>query len=263
VTTSVSPHAVALIRDRVAKLLESATSAAHAAGMHRPRRRDMESRLHDLEVDAETAAVKQRLGATRAQEHHHDLVNAFTAVDGALTILSDESLGEDHRAALTGMLGSGMARLRVLCLTGADTAQVALSELATSLAGERGWNGRVALAVKPDMVVTGSPDEIADSIRRMLVHACQRATSGPVTLRGGRVGDRNEIWVDDCGPPLSTRQRREILEPGLRRPAPGFTTVTRLDVAFRLARDQGATVMVESRSGGGASFGISWPVSHD
>jgi hypothetical protein len=247
----------------VAGILDTAASVAHAAGLRRGRRRDLECRLHDLEVDAETAAVRLRLGATREQKHHHDLVNAFTAVEGALNILSDDSLTESHRSTLTGMLGSGLARLRVLVLTDADTDHVELSELARSLAAEPDRKGRVELAVEPDLVVTGSPDEIAESIRRMLVHACGRTPMSAVTLRGGPFGDRAEVWVDDCGRTLSPRERREILEPGLRRPVPGFTTVTSLDVAFRLARDQGATVMVESRTGGGASFGISWPVSYD
>jgi hypothetical protein len=235
----------------------------HAAGLPRARRRDIECRLHDVEIDAETAAVRQRLLTTQAQKHHHDLVNAFSAVEGALTILSDDSLGTAQRSALTGLLGSGLARLRVVVLSSPDPDRVALSDLTRSLADEPGWKGRLDLTVEPDMVIAGSPDEIAESIRLVLVHSCGRAPSSPVTVRAGHFGDRNEVWVDDVGPPLSPRERRRILEPGLRRRNDGSTTVGGLDVAFRLARDQGATVLVEPRIGGGASFGISWPASRD
>ncbi len=240
--------------------MSAAGSVLAAAGLGRSRWRQTRCRLYDLEVDAEIAEVRRRVEEARAGTRRHDVVNAFTAVEGAATILARETLTSADRSTLAAVLGSGLTRLRGLVVAGPDDHQVALAEATGALVEQAGWHDRVRVEVAPDLVVAGSPGETAEAVRQLVTYAFGRAPSMPVTVRAARRGDRIELWVDDHGRQLTARQRREIMAPDLRRP--GFARhdpVGGLRVAVGLARAQGGYVRVEARPGGGESFGISWP----
>ncbi|MDQ1369940.1 MAG: hypothetical protein QOF20_2293 [Acidimicrobiaceae bacterium] len=170
-------------------------------------------RLFDLEFDAEIADVRQRLERARMRKHHHDLVNAFTAVEGAALIMTRETLTAADRSMLNSLLGSGLTRLRELLVAGVGENHVALGDLAMSLAQDPGWCGRVKVDVGPDMAVTGSPGEIGEAVRQLLIFAVGRDPSSPVEVHGHRNGDRVELWIEDRGRQFSTRERTAILEP--------------------------------------------------
>lgn len=236
-----------------ASALGSARRRLRWASWHRTR-----CHLFDLQLDAEVAEVQQRLAVTRARVRHHDVVNALTAVEGAATILARESLSAADRSKLAGLLGSGLGRLHTLLVVVEPAGdRVVLADVATAVAEELAWRDRVHVDVSPDLVVAGRPDEIAETVRQLIVHASRRAPSRPIAVKGRRHGGRTELWVQDQGPRLSARERRRIREPArgrLFRPV----TVGPLHVAIRLARAQGADVRIESSPGGGASTGISW-----
>jgi len=69
-----------------------------------------------------------------------------------------------------------------------------------------------------------------------------------------------ELWVDGEGPSLSARQRRHMLRPEGRQSF-GADGADAIQIAIRLIRGFGGDLTVESRTGGGESFRISWPAS--
>lgn len=215
-------------------------------------------RIFDLQLDVEVAEVRQRLEAARARTRRHDLMNAFTAVEGAATILTQETLSPSDRSKLARLLGSGMRHVRELQFAEPAEGPAALGELIDSLSEEPDWPALVEVDVAGDLMVAGPRDEMAETIRQVLEHAGGRCPGSALAVRGCRRGARTELWVDDQGPRLTARERREVREPGCGRLF-GPIHVGPLHVAVRLARGQGGHVRVEPRPGGGESFGISWP----
>ena len=234
--------------------------ALDAAVRRRLRWGKARSRLFDLELDVEVADARQRIEVARARKHRHDMVNAFTAVEGAVMLLTNEAMTASDRSRLVEVLQSGLSRLHVLLLDGPDQGpdQVTLAELVTALAAEPGWGDRFHVDVAPDLVVVGSPAEVAETVRQLMSHVVERAPTGALGLRARRDGDRIELSVDDRGPRLSNRERHEMRGPDPR-PFFGAGGVQGLHVAIRLARAQGGDVRAEPRLGGGESFAISLP----
>jgi len=243
--------------------IAAASTAASAAALAASRRagRHARNRRFDLELDAATAEARERLRVAGARARRHDLVNAFTVVEGAATILAHETIRPSDRTTLTTVLESGLTRVRGVLASEfePDSATISLADASASVAKEPPWDTVVHLQVPPDLVASGSPGEIAEAIRQMLAYAHWRAPASPVTLRGERDGETAVLWVEDHGPQLPARQRRAFLEPDRR--LGQRETVTTLHVAIRLTREQGGDFRIHDRPGGGASFGICLPVS--
>ncbi len=171
------------------------------------------NRLFELEFDAEIVEIRQRLETARRRNYHHELVNAFTAVEGAALIMTRETLTESDRVMLNSLLGSGLTRLRELLVAGPWDGRVALGDVAKSLALEGSWQDRLHVDVVPEVVVSGSLGEIREAVRQLLVYVMGRTESGPIVVRAHRSGERVGLAVDDQGPALSAWGRTEILEP--------------------------------------------------
>jgi signal transduction histidine kinase len=246
-----------------APLVVAAAAAAGSAAVIVSCRRALGragQRRFDLELDAATAEVRHRLGVAQARTRRHDLANAITVVEGAATILAREHLRPADRSTLTEVLESGLSRVRRLLgrETAPDVADLILAEAAAAATKEPPWSERVELDVAFDLVARGSVGETTETIRQLLSYAHQRAPAYPVLVRGQRAGARVVVWVEDRGPAMSPRHRRAILEFD-RRPTRSPNIVTPLDVAIRLAREQGGDIRIEHRHGGGLSFGLCLP----
>jgi len=247
----------------------AAGSGLVAVGVTRNRYRQTACQLFDLEVDAEIVEVHRRLDEATRRRRGHDIVNAFTAVEGAAIIMAREALTPSDRSTLAAVLGSGLGHLRSLLAAAPEIERAALADVAAQVVHDQRCADRVRIDVAPDLVVPGAAGETAEVLRRLIVHAAGRSPSGLITVRAGRLGHRIDLWVDDRGPRLTPRQRREILQPG-HRPRSGSTRrreqrsaphpMDVLPVAIRLARGRGGDFRVVARVGGGESFGISWPV---
>jgi len=222
-------------------------------------------RLFDSELDAEAAAVRERLRVASVRSEHHALANAITAIEGAAMILEREfdGLTADDRATFARVLESGTARLRHLITAGGTPGdRVSLSAAAGEVAADSKWEQAVVLEMAPELVGAGSHGETREALRQILDFAQHRAPTGGVTVRGERDGDWVVLHVEDRGPDMSRSQRLAVADS----PAhPG--AAARLDdgpglrVAARLMRRQGGDLWVEAREGGGASFGICLPAA--
>lgn len=229
-----------------------------SAGLRLVGWRETRSRLFDLELGAEMAEVRERLGDARVRTRRHDEINALAAVEGAYLIMTRETLSASDQFTLEGLLENGLSRLRSLLLDEAEVESVALAELTNSLAAELGWHGRVLVDVATDLVVAGMRDEVAEVVRRLVTHCSRREPSGVVTVRARRQGDRVRLQIDDRGPRLSNRELRQVNRPDRRRSF-GVAGVSELDVAICIVRQQAGDVTVEARHGGGVSWRVCWP----
>jgi hypothetical protein len=241
----------------------AATTALSALGgliFGRVRWRQARGRLLDLEVEAETAEVRERLRAAEADAHRHDLINAYAAIEGAAMILEGKTLDAADRSKLQLMLASGIGHLRnLLDPGGAGADRVSLADAAAELAQEPAWLGQLHLDVAPDLVGMGSPGQTKEAVRQVLGYASRQVSTEPLTMRGQRAGQWVGLWVDDCGGGLSRRQRRALLNlKGDQHPGADFPMA--LHVAARLMRGQGGDLRVEPR-GGVLSFGVCLPAA--
>ena len=106
-------------------------------------------RLSELELDAQIVEVRQRLESVRMQKYRHDVVNAFTAVEGAATLMSRDGLSAADRSTLVEVVDSGLTDLRHLLFTPATSNHVALSELITSVVADAGERDRTFSSTWP------------------------------------------------------------------------------------------------------------------
>jgi hypothetical protein len=234
--------------------------ALSLSGAYAARRwKRVRSRLFELEVDAETAAVRDRLRQAVARSERHALVNAVTAVEGAAVILRRETLTPSDRESLGRVLDSGMISLRRLASGGKDpgAGRVSLAGLAATLAEEPAWQGRIRLDVPPDLVATGSSDQTVEAVRRLLSYVSRRGSTGPVTLRGERDADWVVLWVEGRAAARPRRRRPAAADlNGHRGSGPDDVT---LHVALRLVKGQGGELRIDGLRGGGRSFGVCLP----
>jgi hypothetical protein len=212
-----------------------------------------------MEVQAETAEVRERLRTGEADAHRHELINAFAAIEGAAMILEHESI-EAERAQLHELLASEIGHLRDLLGSGrVPLARVSLADVAAELAREPAWHDRLGFDVARDLVATGSPIQTKEALRQVLGYVGRRASAEPLTVRGERAGEEVGLWVDDVARRLSRRQRRVMFDLTGDRLRPGFPMA--LHVAARLLRGQDGDLRVEARTGGVLSFGVCLPAA--
>ncbi len=226
-------------------------------------RRDASRRRFDLELDAATADVRARLQEGAEQVRRHDLANAFTAVEGAATILARGGLRPADRTVLNEVLESGLRRVRAL-LTG-ETGQPGFSLAGVAAAATRDprWTSGLEVDVPSDLMGQGEPDVVEEAVRQLLAYGHRRSPrEGTLRLRGERGGDCAILWVEDRGPQIPPRERLAILDRDRRAPRHD-DRVTELHIAIRLTREQGGFVRIAERPGGGTSFGVCVPVRRD
>ena len=239
----------------------TAVSALGGLVLARERWRQVHCRLLDMEVQAETAEVRERLRVVAADAYRHELINAYTAIEGAAMILEQETL-EAERSQLHEMLASEIGHLRDLLDPGRGPLErVSLADAAAELAREPEWHDRLELDVAPDLVATGLPGQTKEAVRQVLGYVSRRAPAGPVTVRGQRADEWVGLWVDGGRRVLSRRQRRAMFDLTGDRLGPDFPMA--LHVAARLMRGQDGDLRVEARAGGVLSFGACLPTAPD
>lgn len=242
------------------RCVAGATAVAVLGALVARRWRLDSTRLFELEVDAETAAIRSRVLEAEAQATRHALANALTAVEGASLILDSDRLSASDRDAFRHILGLGLDRLRHFVGDdgGSPDGPFSLESVVKEVADDPRWCERIDVDVAPDVMATGSPRQTAETFRQVLMHVSRRTPTGPMPVRGERSSEWSVLWVEDRASAMSGR-RRSVIDSKVRLPK-GAGDIA-LHVASRLVRGQGGDLRIESRPGGGTSFGICLPAA--
>jgi hypothetical protein len=240
--------------------LAAATGAVSMAGFCAVRLRRVTSTMFDLEVDAETASLRDRVREADTKRRRHAITNGLTALEGAADLLEGATLPTADRTSLHGVLDSEFERLHHL-VSGADEPEaslVRLAEVAERLSDDPVWCQRLQLDVAPNLQASGSPEQTLEAARQLLDYVSRRAPVNPITVRGETDEEWSVLWVEVRAPGISPRRHRraDCVE---RRPP--RATEMQLHTASRLVLGQGGQLRIKDRPGGGASFGLLLPAA--
>ncbi|MDT8450345.1 MAG: PAS domain-containing hybrid sensor histidine kinase/response regulator, partial [Wenzhouxiangellaceae bacterium] len=206
----------------------------------------------------------------------HDLVQPLNAAQLMTHSLARKLDGDEQRHAISqiaGALGAtedlleGLLDISRLDAGGLEARITAfpLAELFDQLAGEFGaLAGRKGLgfdAVRTSVWVESDPQLLRRVLQNFLSNAVRYTRTGRVVLGTRRRGSRVLIGVWDTGPGIPRASRRTIFEEFRRldadRDAPGLGLG--LAIAERIARLLRNELVLESRDGRGAMFGVEVP----
>jgi len=175
-----------------------------------------------------------------------------------------------HRARLTPVEIDQLAQAlleevrRVRALLEDRTDAPATIDLADAIAPvinlARASGQRVRSAVRPGIVVDGRRDSIAQVLVALLDNARRHAPGSPIELRVRASGDDVTLYVEDRGPGMPHQMHDQAFERGARGQCSNGTGLG-LFIVRQLMIDQGASVTVHHRPGGGTSFQLRFPTA--
>jgi signal transduction histidine kinase len=116
----------------------------------------------------------------------------------------------------------------------------------------------VRCSVPSGIDVAGRRNCTAQVLLALLDNARKHAPSSAVEVRVVELGDSVALYVEDRGPGIPEPLRERLFERGVRGDDSTGSGLG-LCVARRLMAEQGGTIEVHSRPGGGASFVLSFP----
>lgn len=216
--------------------------------------------LLDRRVVAEAEQARREAEHTHEGRKRHDARNALMAIQGAAYVLDRhrDRIDEDRREQLAAAVAGEVDHLRELIETSHDPAPFRITDVVDEVSLDEAHPGQIVLEVADDLVAVGGGLETAEVIRRLIRNAHDRSPGTPITVRSVRDGDWAVVYVEDRGPEVGRGERNSIFEASSREvDAIGLD----LFVCRRLIVDQGGDLWVESRPGGGASFGLCLPLA--
>jgi signal transduction histidine kinase len=111
----------------------------------------------------------------------------------------------------------------------------------------------VAFFLPPGVQVEGARESAAQVVVALLDNVRRHAGSSPVDVRVAVCDDVVDVFVEDRGPGIPAALRRRLFERGVCDEQTGGTGLG-LHIAHRLMVDQGGSISVRPRRGGGTTF---------
>jgi signal transduction histidine kinase len=111
----------------------------------------------------------------------------------------------------------------------------------------------VTFFLPPGVEVEGARESAAQVLVALLDNVRQHAESSPVDVRVAVLDDVVDVFVEDRGPGIPVPLRRRLFERGVCGEETGGTGLG-LHIAHRLMVDQGGSISVRPRRGGGTTF---------
>jgi signal transduction histidine kinase len=111
--------------------------------------------------------------------------------------------------------------------------------------------------VPPGLEVCGDPDRTAQVLVALLTNAQRHAPGSPVDVRTAISDDRVVLYVEDRGPGVPPRLRERVFERRMKAVGSDGSGLG-LFIARRLMEEQGGTIDVAPRTGGGCSVVLSF-----
>nr|WP_240942557.1 HAMP domain-containing sensor histidine kinase [Planosporangium thailandense] len=203
----------------------------------------------------------------RREEQVHDLRSAVAALRAATGTLDryDGRLDHGRRHDLLKAIVDELGRLQYLVEadSGKPIVEFTLAEaLAPVITTER-ENG---LVIEPTLTPVrgyGRPADLATVVQQLLVNTRRYAPGSDVAIRSWRSGSDLCLLVEDRGPGVPVLEREAVFARGARGAGSEVTPGAGLGlyVARRLMAEQGGTIEVHGRRGGGARFFLTLPVA--
>ena len=111
----------------------------------------------------------------------------------------------------------------------------------------------VTFFLPPGVEVKGASESAAQVLVALLDNVHQHADASPVDVRVAVLDDVVDVFVEDRGPGIPAPLRRSLFERGVCGQETGGSGLG-LHVAHRLMTDQGGSIFVRPRRGGGTTF---------
>jgi signal transduction histidine kinase len=199
--------------------------------------------------------------AAALAERNHELRAALYGIEAVALGLSDQHdrLTPAQLRELTGAVASEARRLRTLLdpRSGAietfDLAEAIRPAIVSAL-----WSGLdVTSSIPSGIRVEGRANDTVQVLIALLTNARDHAPGSAVEIRASVHETITTVYVEDRGAGLGSAQRECVFEQGVRRAGSAGSGLG-LFVARRLMTEQGGTLTVEPRLGGGSSFEMSF-----
>lgn len=212
-----------------------------------------------LEDETEDVRGPRRptVNPARLAERDHELRAALFGIEASASGLSE------HREQLTSMqvdevmngLVAEIRRVKALVdgHVGARTSFDLGDAIAPVLACARGTGLEVVSSLPRGIMVQGRPDSTAQVVVALLDNARQHAPGSPVEVRAEALGDVASVFVEDRGKGVPSPAPERIFGRGVRGSDSGGSGLG-LYIARRVMVEQGGSIGVSARPGGGASF---------
>jgi signal transduction histidine kinase len=192
-----------------------------------------------------------------AEEREHELRAALFGIESAAEVLSwhREHMTDHQFDDLTRGVLAEVRRLRRLLtghIGGRDRFDLA-EAIDPVIACARSSGLEVRSSVPRGVELEGCPESTAQVVLTLLDNARQHAGPSPVDVRTTLLGDIAALYVEDRGKGLSGLSPERLFDRGVRGGGSNGSGLG-LFIARRLMSEQGGSVAVRPRVGGGASF---------
>lgn len=215
----------------------------------------------------------------------HDLRSPLSAISIGIDALADPSLDQATRDRYLTAMRRAVSRAERFLNDLGDVSRIAAGSLQIEAAAvlvepllqsaarsheadaQKAGNWFVVEADDRLHAVRADPDRVLQALDKLISNAMRHARgSGAIILRAENRhapdGDTVRLWVIDHGPGLPEREIDEILDRFWRgeRP-PGKTAGLGLPLVKGIAEAHGGAMLVETRPGDGARFGLELPAA--
>lgn len=217
----------------------------------------LRDREHALLAQGESERAADRLVAemTFQERFVHDARNALLAIQGGL-----RSLDTGGDLAMVAALTSEVERLRTLLEGGHSNPLPATFDLVDALGPMiscyEAAGRQIRLIASGPMIVRGRPSIAAEVTQNLIENALVYAGDGEIVVWIFDRGENVEVRVADRGRGVDLDLRERIFEHGT---SGGNGSGVGLHISRRLVEQQGGTLEVSNRHGGGAIFAFTLP----
>lgn len=221
-----------------------------------------------LSEEASRVAQAKLADAGAVQDElRHEARNALSAIAMATAALqhSQHLMEPRAREELSRAVETEIQRLSGLldrtplgALVASDVGELMAPQVTAARAG----GATIEVDVPPALAVLADPPAFQQALANLLANAQRHAPGSPVTLRARPADDGVVLRCEDRGPGVPASERQRIFARGvLGADAPPESSGLGLYVAAHLVREQGGTIWMDERDGGGASAAIWLPAA--
>jgi signal transduction histidine kinase len=202
------------------------------------------------------------LGTDELLEREHELRASLCGIEAVAVAMNDlrDRLRSEDVDQLAQAIASEARRLRLMLAPQAkQRADFDLAEaIRPAIIMTCSLGVVVRDSVRTGMWVHGCRDDVAQVVLALLDNARVHAAPSAVDIRATDRGGTTTLYIEDRGPGMKRLDGQAIFKRG-RRGARSPGSGLGLHIAQRLMVDQGGSLTVEPRLGGGASFVLTLP----